>query len=98
MGISYKEGVPIDVPHDKIIRARKIAENVYRRYFCQDLTVTSTKDGKHMKGSKHYKVPREGEDWRFPDQFRNFMWVLQKELGKEFDLMIEKDHLHVEVN
>lgn len=98
MGIKYKEGVPIDNPSQKIWQARSVVENVYRRYFEQDLVITSTKDGKHMKTSKHYKVPREAEDYRFPDKFRDFMWALKRELGEGFDLVLEKDHLHLEVH
>src|SRR3990172_8709817 len=96
MSIKYKENVPIDNPSEAIINARTIIEKVYKRYFDQDLVITSTSDGKHMTKSKHYKVPREAEDYRFPDKFRNFMWSLVAELGEDYDIVIEKDHIHVE--
>src|SRR3972149_5724160 len=96
MPIKYKENVPIDTPSEAILKARPIIEKVYKRYFDQDLMVTSTSDGKHMTKSKHYKVPREAEDYRFPEKFRSFMWSLTAELGDDYQVIVEKDHLHIE--
>ena len=62
--------------------------------------VTSANDSQHMVGSLHYKdraldfrtsdlAPRQVEQWA--DEIR-------KRLGPGFDVIIERDHLHVEHN
>ncbi|MEK6879827.1 MAG: hypothetical protein AABY22_09485 [Nanoarchaeota archaeon] len=109
--MKFKQGVPDDCgPNDymagnkgdvdnRILQAREIYDELLVFYFGQgEGVITSTKDGTHKKGSKHYKVPRTGEDWRFPDLFRNMLFDLQarlKEIGVE--VILEKDHFHCEV-
>jgi len=58
--------------------------------------VTSAKDGKHKTGSKHY----DGEAldfriWHFDDASRAAE-KLQTRLGKDYDVVLEKTHIHAE--
>ncbi len=96
--MKFKQDVPEDNPDLRILQAREIYDELLAFYFSQgEGTITSTKDGKHMVGSKHYLIPREGEDWRFPDLFRNLLFDLKiklDQLGLEVNL--EKDHFHIE--
>lgn len=64
-----------------------------------DMTITSGTDGKHMEGSKHYTG--DALDIRssvFPDYDARslFLIELRNRLGKDYDIVIEKDHIHIE--
>lgn len=94
----FKPGVPQDNPDPKILEAREIYDELLSFYFSQgEGIITSTQDGKHKIGSKHYTIPRQGEDWRFPNLFRQFVWDLTEKLDKiGLEVILEKDHFHVE--
>lgn len=97
--MKFKQGVPDDKNIDpRLYLAREIYDELLMFYFAQgEGTITSTKDGKHMSNSKHYSVPRQGEDWRFPILFRNMLFDLQTKLADiGMELIIEKDHFHIE--
>ncbi len=63
-----------------------------------DVWITSGTDGTHMKGSKHY----EGNalDLRrknmTPDVLAQYLLVLKERLGRDYDVVLERDHIHVE--
>ena len=65
-----------------------------------DVTVyiTSGTDGKHMTGSKHYTG--EALDLRISNltkpQIHEVVSRLKIRLGKDFDIVLEKDHIHLE--
>lgn len=99
--MKFKQGVPDDImarPDPRLLQAREIYDTLLAFYFSQgEGTITSTSDGKHMTGSKHYTVPRQGEDWRFPVLFRNLLFDLQTQLEEiGLEVIIEKDHFHIE--
>lgn len=62
--------------------------------------ITSAADGKHMPGSKHY-IDR-ALDVRTRNIIgghavaRQWVEVLSKELGPNYDIILESDHLHIE--
>lgn len=58
------------------------------------LVVTSVSDGKHSPGSLHYVG--HACDLRLPSQPHDFVDELRSALGDEFDVVLEKDHVHVE--
>lgn len=61
-------------------------------------TITSANDGKHMKGSKHYV--NAALDIRTMDMKRElwepFAASIRTILGKDYDVIVEKDHIHIE--
>lgn len=65
-----------------------------------DLTIfiTSGTDGKHMVKSKHYIGA--ALDFRISnltkDQIKEFLTKLQTRLGKKYQVILEKDHIHAE--
>ena len=67
-------------------------------------TVTSGNDSKHMPGSLHYQDRavdfRTGHHWAKPlltkAQVEQVAAAMRKALGQEYDVVLEKDHLHVE--
>ena len=64
----------------------------------KSLTVTSTNDGKHMKGSFHYKdLAFDLRTWYLSaSEQKKLVKDAKAELGKDYDIVIEKTHIHVE--
>jgi len=60
--------------------------------------ITSASDGAHSKGSKHYTG--HALDFRTRNmtiaEKRSLVGLVTEALGKEFDIVLEEDHLHVE--
>lgn len=59
-----------------------------------NMVVTSVSEGKHSPGSLHYVGL--AFDMRLPGEPHDFVDQLQECLGEEFDVVIERDHIHVE--
>ena len=59
-----------------------------------EMVVTSARDGVHGVNSKHYTG--EAVDLRIRDFTDMWKQYLQKALGKDWDVVIEQDHLHLE--
>ena len=95
--MKYKSGVPEVECHPQLKVAEKRFEELFKFWFKEELTCTSTTDGKHMKGSKHYKNPHEARDYRFPTPLRQFLIALKFDLKGKVDFIIEKDHFHQEL-
>lgn len=59
-------------------------------------TITSGKDGKHMRGSKHYTG--DAIDLRCYDmkKVEETTKAIDKALGAGYDVVFEKDHIHIE--
>lgn len=63
-----------------------------------DIVITSGTDGKHMKGSKHYSgdaldLRRSNIPTKLLD---TYLTRLRGRLGEDYDVVLEKDHIHVE--
>lgn len=91
-----RDGVPDEKPSPAMMRGRLTAARIHAEMWGEPLTITSTTDGKHMAGSKHYDVPHNAEDVRFPHKLRIYLQRLRTELGEDFDVVLEKDHIHIE--
>jgi len=60
-----------------------------------ELIITSTWEGLHLPWSKHYQ--KCALDFRYPHGWKSSMLKdLRKELGNDFDIVLEKDHIHIE--
>jgi hypothetical protein len=63
-----------------------------------DTFVTSANDSIHMRGSKHYTD--EAVDLRIhgldADEIKAWAAAIKKRLGRDYDIVIEKDHIHAE--
>lgn len=74
-----------------------IVREVFRD-FGYTATITSGRDGKHMTGSLHYSG--QAFDFRSRDiasaDLHHLVATLAEALGKEFDVVLESDHIHVE--
>lgn len=93
----YKPGVPDVEPSEAIKKARAIYAKVWEKWWgSEPITITSTTDGKHGEHSKHYDKPHNAEDFRFPMQFKQWLTELRTELGKDYDVVVEGNHVHLE--
>lgn len=96
MTIFYKMGVIGDL--DPILqKALNQIDHVYYLYYKEDVLVTSKREGTHSPGSLHY-IGR-AIDARYPKSCTNrqeFAQRLRTALGKDFDVVVEGSHIHVE--
>jgi len=76
--------------------AREKIADLYVSEWGDTLVVTSTTDGRHRKDSKHYDTPHNAEDYRLPLELKHFLAMTRAGLGKDYDVVLESDHLHVE--
>ena len=60
--------------------------------------ITSGNDSKHMTGSRHYvNAALDFRRWNLSEaDLHMFMLKLQGRLGKKYQVILEKDHVHVE--
>lgn len=82
---------------DPMLRILLEAEDVFRLRGLE-CVITSLNDGKHMKGSFHYKdkaidlriIHAKKEQWKpIADEIR-------LRLGQKYDIVLESDHIHIE--
>lgn len=99
--VYFKEGVAYDTAAaesleviDEIIRA---ADSVYTEHE-KDVTVTSLMDGNHKRGSKHYIGHAvDLRIWGIPEmELEEIVSEIQIYLGDDFDVILEKTHIHCE--
>lgn len=97
MRLSLKDSaVNLDSVTDRILYALLIACQVWKRHGMSLLTVTSANDGEHKTNSLHYTG--NAVDLRthtLPDQCA-MRDELAEELGDDYDVVLEVDHLHIE--
>lgn len=61
----------------------------------EELVITSTYEGNHSAGSLHYA--NQAYDIRMPDKETTALSLeLMTRLGSNFDVVIERDHIHIE--
>ena len=89
-----KAGVDISRLNREIRRALpKIARVLYR--YDTELVITSTYEGTHSEGSIHYI--NDAVDCRGPEMgAQECVTDIKLRLGKDYDVVYEKDHIHIE--
>lgn len=60
----------------------------------EEAVITSANEGTHSAGSLHYGD--NAVDIRMPKKPQETAITLRNKLGKDFDVVVEVDHLHVE--
>ena len=94
-GLSVKPGVKLTGLRPEVIVALIAAQGLHPS---QNIVITSALEGKHMVGSKHYVG--QAVDLRIHDLDRPaaIKWrnKLALALGKDYDVVLEDDHLHIE--
>lgn len=104
--IKTKKGVSLSKLKPEIRVGLRIIYQVYKS-FGYELTVTSTNDGKHMFKSLHYKNQAFDSRIWFLNKFKvpafipkekllKIINVCKNTLGKDYDIILEKTHIHME--
>mgnify|MGYP001593379548 CR=1 FL=1 len=79
-----------------MFHAAIVAEMVYRQYGT-DLVITSANDGKHGDKTLHHKgLALDLRTWTLNGREMQVAASLKKALGDDYDVVLEKDHIHVE--
>ena len=97
---SFKHDVLIKRVHPEMVYAWGVVAQLSAEWGINTV-VTSVSDGVHSANSKHYCDPCQATDfrtWYLPSEQekRRFARELQRLLGKDFDVVLESTHLHVE--
>ncbi len=79
-----------------MFKAAVVADGVYNK-FGAELVITAGTDGKHMDGSLHYKgLALDFRTWNLNGREKDVIDDLRKELGQDYDVVLEGDHIHCE--
>jgi hypothetical protein len=101
--MKLKQGVNLDIS-DEIVNILPVVNAIYKAHD-KELVITSAKDSVHSKNSKHYWTlndtrPADAIDIRtnyFPTvQVIGIVAELKKQLGNNYDVIFEKNHIHIE--
>jgi len=96
--MKIKSGVEVNGLKVEILLAVIIAREIYASLGVE-LVITEATGGKHGHGSFHYigmAIDLRTRD--FMDKGRQASDLLKKFLGEEYDVVLEKDHIHIEFN
>lgn len=97
MRIQIKKGVRIRAMQPPVVLAISIAAGVYEYFSQESMTVTSLCEGHHKRGSAHYSGRAfDLRIWGLENDIENIVKSLKHDLGDEFDVILESDHIHVE--
>ena len=77
------------------VRLDEISE-IYLNEFNTELVITSGKDGKHGDNSLHYQG--KAVDLRIWNVLETLVNRLKEHLGPQYDVVLEKDHIHIELD
>jgi len=84
-------GVDLSCLHESMRLVLKAVDSV----FPNEPVITSTWEGTHSTGSFHYWL--RALDFRKPPMnLEDCVNQLKSELGKDFDVVLESDHIHIE--
>jgi hypothetical protein len=89
-----KLGVNIDRLERSIRRALNIIDAVNKELEHEEAVVTSTYEGDHSPSSLHYA--HLAVDIRLGMNKQQTVKALRRALGRKFDVVLEKDHIHIE--
>ena len=97
--VVFRNGMRVKLtPSDEIKDAMQRADNISQTAFGKEAVTTSILDGKHSKGSKHYDG--NAFDLRIyiytKEQVNDYVELLKNELGPDYDVVLEDDHIHIE--
>jgi len=96
--ISIKPGVIVRACQPEILLAVPIVASILQQYNGAECVITGAREGEHMKRSLHFV----GYALDFRTRHIAIGWHekiakdVQRALGEEYDVVLEKTHLHVE--
>jgi len=96
--ISVKSGVRIEGMRAELLFGIVVANQIYNS-FGYELTITACTDGDHMSNSRHHIGQAADLRTRHMEEPKGPQAVarkLRKHLGKEYDIVVHKSHIHME--
>lgn len=95
--MKIKQGVSLGGLSQEMVLAWLVADSVWAEQM-EEGVITSGKDGKHKTFSKHYTGNALDLRTRYfaPDQIEYCASRLRGILGKDYDVVVEETHIHVE--
>ena len=95
--MQFKDDVSVRAARPELVLAIMVTNDLFRKHNAE-LVVTSIGDGQHQFGSRHYDGA--AFDFRVYHLDRNRIDLVIKELKealtKDYDVVLESDHGHVE--
>lgn len=94
-----KEGVRIIGIRPEVLFALNVCDAIYSKYG-EELVITSVNDGRHSKSSLHYAGLAVDLRTRYFDaeEVPTIAEDIRSRLGIDYDVVVEKDHIHLEFN
>lgn len=96
--IKIKTGVNTSGVKTEIILAIQIANSIYSKHNV-DCVITELTGGTHSRGSLHYvgfAVDLRTRDFDNSEIIDKVSLELKESLGDQYDVVLEKDHIHIE--
>lgn len=96
--VEFKDGVSVDGIKKETIKIIVILNTYFELRIGKEFVITSCTDGKHMKGSKHYSgyaIDFRTRHLNASEISKLIAWF-ESRYEKEYDIVFEKDHIHVE--
>lgn len=95
--MKIKKGVRVFGVRPEVVLALFICEGVYRE-FQRECVITSVIDGRHSRGSKHYSGNAVDIRTRNlnPLDKEPVKDEIAARLGEDYDVVLERDHIHIE--
>lgn len=96
MGIAIKPGVSIRGIRAELALALNIVADIAVLYGYDTIELTSCTEGRHSPGSLHYLGLAADIGIRHIQEPRKMRDKFAATLGKEFDVVLEATHIHIE--
>jgi len=97
--IRIKRGVNIKTLKPQIVLGLQVVNEVYLRHSVKECWITSADDSKHSRQTLHdFGYACDIRIWNIPEGINriNMVKEIKKYLGKQFDVVLEEDHIHLE--
>lgn len=96
--MKLKSGVSLRGVHWIMFQAAVLAEEVYRQYGTE-LVITSANDGTHGDKTLHHRgLALDLRTWTLNGREKMVAQSLKNALGEDYDVVLERDHVHLEVS
>lgn len=101
--MKLKTGVSILGVRSELVLGMFIASSVYRMLMLGVMVITSVTDGRHSRTSLHYLAlafdirtrDESGVQWPKSEKY-GVAKALREALGEDFDVVVERTHIHIE--